>query len=125
MSEFVPIFNAYDLAKKFHAKYPELEFSDHYGLAKLIAEEAGGPIRPCKWLRLPAAKRLASLGLVALESEEPDLVIISGRRKLISRMGYKVQGFDYSVAPAWDKPGKWYVTATDLAIEQLLMEESE
>ena len=116
MSDFLPIFITYDLAKKFHTKYPELDFADLYGLAKLIAEEAGGPIRPCKWLRLTVAKRLASLGLATLESEEPDLVIISGRRKLISRMGYKVQGFDYSVAPAWDKPGKWYVTATDLAL---------
>ena len=85
-----------------------------------MAEESGGPIRPCKWLRLPAAKRLASFGLVTLESVEPDLVIVSGRRKLISRMGYKVQGFDYSVAPAWDKPGKWYVTASDLAIESAI-----
>ena len=117
MSDFLPIFNTYDLAKKFHTKYPELEFSDLYGLAKLISEEAGGPIRPCKWLRLTAAKRLASFGLATLESEEPDLVIIAGRRKLISRMGYKVQGFDYSVAPAWDKPGKWYVTASDLALQ--------
>ena len=121
----MPIFNTYDLAKKFHKKYPKLEFSDLYGLAKLIAEEAGGPIRPCKWLRLTAGKRLASLGLVTLESEEPDLVIISGRRKLISRMGYKVQGFDYSVAPAWDKPGKWFITATNLALELLLPEESK
>ncbi len=125
MSDFVPMLNTYDVAKKLHAKYPDFEFADLYGLAKLIAEESGGPIRPCKWMRLTAAKRLASAGLVTLESEEPDLVIISGRRKLISRMGHKVQGFDYSVAPAWDKPGKWYVTATDLALEYLLLEEFE
>jgi hypothetical protein len=115
-----PRLNTYDLAKNYHKKYPDLEFADLYGLAKLVSEESGGPIRPCKWLRLAAAKRLASTGLVTLESEEPDLVIISGRRKLISRMGYKVQGFDYSVAPAWDKPGKWYVSVTELALEDIV-----
>ena len=125
MDTHQPKVNTYDLAKRYHKIYPELDFADLYGLAKLVSEEAGGPIRPCKWMRLPAAKRLASFGLVSLESAAPDLEIILGRRKLIERMGVKVQGFDYTVAPAWDKPGKWYITATDLALEQLLLEESE
>lgn len=112
--------NTYDLAKKFHKTYPELDFADLYGLAKLVTDESGGPIRPCKWMRVPMAKRLASLGLVILESSLPDLEIMASRYRIIERMGYKVQSFDYSVSPNWNKTGKWVIYATQETFDLIL-----
>ena len=108
--------NTYELAKIYSLRFPDGEFADMYGLAKLVAEEFGGPIRPCKWMRLTTARRLSALGLVKLESALPDLEIVPGRYKVVERMGFKVQGFEYSVSPAWNKPGKWFIWATPEAI---------